>query len=299
MLLKFISTLVVILSTTPFAHAERTMRGIRNQKCAPSENDAKIELTTQLAKDAKLCENGWSAVQAGGWSCKRFDCKKGNFRCNTQYVCEARALDISPTPIASPTNVAATVQPEGKLEKPEPMPNVKASAAAIKVEDAVIRRKEVKDGDTIYVQETKIGKDGAPITTVVPKKDGVKTIEVIPEEEKSRPVASPTAEAAVLPSSTSGDSAGEKFYSSISACEKASWTIPRKGNQPSIRHEVVGNIGGKCKVVRADEEHGTWTCLFSKVELDLIGKLKSLALTDGDPFSKFLQDEKICPMTPP
>ena len=36
-----------------------------------------------------------------------------------------------------------------------------------------------------------------------------------------------------------------------------------------------------------------------RVELDLIGKLKSLALTDGDPFSKFLQDEKICPMTPP
>jgi len=85
----------------------------------------------------------------------------------------------------------------------------------------------------------------------------------------------------------------------MAACEKATWTIPKNGNEPPIRHEVVGKIDGKCKVLRSIEDLGTWTCLFSKFELDLIGKLKSRALAEGDPFQKLLQDEKICPMGPP
>ena len=295
---RIAATLVFVFVLSGSALADRTMRGIRSAKCAVSPEDAKTEMIVQMSADKKLCEEGWSAVQAGGWSCKQFDCKKGTYRCNTQYVCEGRAIDISPKPLPSMAAASPSARPSGKLDKPAPMPNAKVATVGGggEKDGEVVGRKEVKDGDKTYIQETKIGKDGTPVTTVVPKKGNAKVEEIVPASEKVPAPAGPTA----APTGASGGNpALDRFLDALAKCEKAVWSLPKSGNSPEIRHEILGKVGGKCKVVRSIADVGTWKCLFSDADLKGVEDLKRAKMPNGDAFSLLLKNENTCPMSPP
>ena len=71
------------------------MHGIRNEKCAGTEEDAKNRVFEALQSGKGLCPDGVKANQVDGWTCRKgYDCKKNQVRCNTQYKCGGLAVSI-------------------------------------------------------------------------------------------------------------------------------------------------------------------------------------------------------------
>lgn len=93
-----------------FAVESAPVRGIRNEKCFPSEEDARFDIFDRLRTGKELCSEGLTAAQYAGWSCKQAGCKDGGVRCVTQYRCEA-APGVLTTPGTPTTSAGGSVPP--------------------------------------------------------------------------------------------------------------------------------------------------------------------------------------------
>jgi hypothetical protein len=257
-----------------------------------SEEEARVAVNARIEKEEKLCEVGLAAKQFGGWSCKAgVDCKKSGFRCNTQYVCEPKSIDLTERLVPSPTPLATVaVSPEKTplAEAPNPLPNVKPSATptAAVVE---IKRTEVKNGDKTYIEETQITKDGTSVTSVQPKTG----------KESPLPQPSVAMNAIPTPSATPTEKvalAGASLLKIVGECKPHRWNSGTKENPP-VDYEVVGLEGTKCKITRSVKDQGAWVCKFTP---ELRAKFAILVTSTGDKaFGKFLGDEDVCLMLPP
>lgn len=287
------------------AFADRTMRGIRNEKCAATEEEAKLAVGERLASDAKLCEESLAPVQSGGWTCKSGDCKKGTLRCNTQYVCEPKTIDQSsrfapsgtPAPDASPSVVP----------KMTGVPTIAASPTP----SAPDSRRELKDGESTYIEETKPTSDGKSLTSVRKKAVGQKspqtslrpspTITAVPAGAPSptstpSPITTPSsAERAVEGAVASALASGAKYAAAmapvlkaIGACQPYQATVSVKDG-PSVRMEVHGMVGGKCKFTQAESDTSSQLCLFTDKERADIAKGGLTA------FRTTMVDPEVCP----
>lgn len=112
---------------TSIAGPAESLRGIRNKKCAESPEAAKQQLFDEMAVTKGLCPKGVTASQTDGWTCKKGgDCKKGFYRCNTQYRCGGDSMPPPPVaaPAVVPTEEAPTEEATPIVEVlPEPAPN--------------------------------------------------------------------------------------------------------------------------------------------------------------------------------
>lgn len=144
LLLSF--SLVVAFANPPSFGADDTdaLHGIRNKKCATSEEGAKFQVFEQLRQGKDLCAKGIHASQAEGWTCRKGgDCKKKLYRCNTQYRCAmeqqaATTTEISPAPM-SPQYPEPTPSPVASPSFPTPtvMPTVAPSALPTAIPTAI------------------------------------------------------------------------------------------------------------------------------------------------------------------
>ncbi len=124
MALKTISSLVLVilfLIQLSFAEEDFSLRGIQNAKCTESEEAAKNQIFDYLAATKDLCPEGIKANQAEGWTCRKGgDCKKGMFRCNTQYRCGGPASTGVSTNPTEDTAMSSTPMITTPLPSPSP-----------------------------------------------------------------------------------------------------------------------------------------------------------------------------------
>lgn len=293
MTLSFFLALTALMS----ASADRTVHGVRNEKCASSVEEAKLAVADRLASDPKLCETGEGAVQSGGWSCKSGECKSGAVRCNTQYVCEPKTLDLTPRFAPSSTPTPASVASATPTATARPTPTT-APLPNSETPEPVSRR-EMKNGDSTYVEETKPTADGKTVTTVRKMAVGEKLIPLPKATPKPAPKATPSPAPSISPTedklSSSAVARGLSIVAamspvleSIGKCKPYQATIPATEGKP-VRMEVHGMVDGKCKFTQSESEGSAQICLFTDKERADIAKGGITA------FRTTIVDPEVCP----
>lgn len=141
-----------LVSGTSFAGPADSLRGIRNKKCSESAEAAKQQLFDEMANSKTLCPKGVTPNQTDGWTCRQGgDCKKGLYRCNTQYRC---GVTSAPTAASVPTVEPRPKPTEAVQAVPHPMEQPPAQPVTVNPQPMEVPAAEMQPQDAIVIPQS-------------------------------------------------------------------------------------------------------------------------------------------------